>query len=172
MRCLAIIRVSIGIKITTYQNFYTYGRQVSQSCPPLLVAFTSMSVWVRLNRSTNPSVWGWYAVVLIFFVPIMAHNSCTKLERKAGPRSKSYWEGTPCRLMTCSTSSRAIWLGPSGQELQTPLATWWGSSWTLLHIGCLGARGGAIGDQLQPDQMFLQLGLGSREASLVILHSC
>ena len=31
-----------------------------------------------VNRSTNPSVWGWYAVVLIFFIPITAHNSCTK----------------------------------------------------------------------------------------------
>ena len=69
--------------------------------------FTSMSVRVQLNRSTNPSVWG-YVVVLTFFIPITAHNSCTKLERKAGPRSETNWEGTPCWLITCSTSRRAM----------------------------------------------------------------
>ena len=48
----------------------TYGRHVSQSRPPFSVVLASILVRVRLKRSTNPSVWGWYAVVLTFFIPI------------------------------------------------------------------------------------------------------
>ena len=86
----------------------TYDRLVSQSRTPFSVVLVSIPVRVRLKCSTNPSVWGWYAVVLTFFIPITVHNSLNKLERKAAPRSESNREGTPCRLTNCSTNKRAI----------------------------------------------------------------
>lgn len=72
------------------------------------VVLANMSVRVLWNRSTSPSVCGWYAVVFVFFTPSNRYTSNISDDKKAVPRSESSSDGTPWRGTTSVTSNFAI----------------------------------------------------------------
>jgi hypothetical protein len=50
---------------------------------------------VRLNLSTIPIHWGWYAIVFNFFVPSSSHRSNIKWDKRFVPLSERRASGNP-----------------------------------------------------------------------------
>ena len=57
---------------------------------------------VELNLSTIPSVWGWYGVVWICLVPVIAQYCFMVLETKLVPLSERISFGVPKRAVKSS----------------------------------------------------------------------
>ena len=60
-------------------------KHLSHCAPGLCVSFFSSCFRVALNRSTIPSVCGWYGEVLICLMPVISQYLCMVLEIKFDP---------------------------------------------------------------------------------------
>jgi len=58
-------------------------------------------------RLDCPSVWGWYAELLLNCVPNVACNDCQNREVNLGSRSNTMLSSTPCNLTTSRTYNSA-----------------------------------------------------------------
>ena len=70
----------------------TPGRNLSHWLWKFATGFLSIVLRVQFRRSTIPSHWGWYAVVLSLFTPRSSQMSFITCARRFAPRSES---GTP-----------------------------------------------------------------------------
>ena len=72
-----------------------YGKHLTHCAPGLCASYFNSCFRVALNRSTIPSVCGWYGEVLICLIPVISQYFCMVLQIKFDPLSVSNSSGIP-----------------------------------------------------------------------------